>query len=83
MLKTPFGNNAMKKTALLKWYKKFEQGNNFVTDEPWPGHPLSISTKKVETVKELLDFNRQMTIRDITIRTGFPSVWCLELFMMN
>ena len=29
---TPFGNNAMKKTALYKWYSKFEQGGNYVTD---------------------------------------------------
>ena len=32
MLKTAFGNNAMKKTALYKWYSKFGRGNNSVTD---------------------------------------------------
>ena len=42
MLKTAFGNNAMKKTALYKWYSEFEQGDNSVTDEPMPGRPLSI-----------------------------------------
>ena len=41
MLKTPFGNNAMKKTALYKWYSKFEQGYNSLTDEPRPGRPSS------------------------------------------
>ena len=71
MLKTAFGNNAMKKTALYKWYSKFEQGDNSVTDEPRPGRPSSISSKKIETVKELLDSDRQMTIRDIKIRTGY------------
>ena len=55
MLKTAFGNNAMKKTALYKWYSKFEQGDNSITDVPRPGCPSSISTKKIETVKELLD----------------------------
>ena len=49
-------------------YSKFEQGDNFVTQEPRPGRPSSISTKKIETVKELLDSDRRMTIRDITIR---------------
>ena len=50
MLKTTFGNNAMKKTALFKWYSKFERGNNTVTDELRTDRPLSISTKKIETV---------------------------------
>ena len=54
MLEKAFGNNAMMKTALYKWYTKFEHGDNSVTDEPRPGRPSSIS-KKIETVKELLD----------------------------
>ena len=62
MLKTALGNNAMKRTALYKWYSKFEQGDNSFTGEPRPGRPSSISTKKIETVKELLDSDRRMTI---------------------
>ena len=45
---------------------KFERGDNSVTDEQRPDRPSSISTKKIETVKELLDSDRRMTIRDIT-----------------
>ena len=55
MLKTALGNNAMKKTALYKWYRKFEQGDNSFTDEPRPVPSSSISTKKIETVKEQSD----------------------------
>ena len=62
MLKTAFGNNTMKKTALYKSYSKFEQGNNSVTCESRPGRPSSTSTKKIDTVKELLDSDRRMTI---------------------
>ena len=36
----------MKKTALYKWYSKFEQGDNSVTDELRPDRPSSISTGK-------------------------------------
>ena len=32
MLKTAFETNAMKKTALYKWYCKFEPCDNSVTD---------------------------------------------------
>ena len=56
ILKAAFGNNAMKKTALYKWYSRFEQSDTSVTGEPRPGRPSSISTKKIESVKELLDF---------------------------
>ena len=62
MLKIAFGNNGIKKTALYKWFSKFEQCDNYVTGEPRPGRPSSISTKKIETVKEPLDSDRQMAI---------------------
>ena len=71
MLKTAFGNNAMKKTVLYKWYSRFEQGKNSVTDEQRPGRPSFMSRKKIETVKELLGSGRPMTIGYITIRTGY------------
>ena len=62
MLETAFGKNAMKKTALNNGTVSFEHGNNSVTDKPRPGRPSSISTKKIETVKELLGSDRRMTI---------------------
>ena len=59
------------------WHSKFERGDNSVTDEPRPDRLSPISTKKIETVKELLDSDRRMSVRDITIRTGIPWVRCL------
>ena len=47
MLKTAFVNNAMKKTALYKWYSKFERGDNSANYELRPDRPSSISTKKI------------------------------------
>ena len=82
LIKTAFGNNAMKKTALYSINDTVSL-SEAVTDEPRLDRPLSISTKKIETVKELLDSDRRMTIRYFTIRTGIPSVRCLELFIMN
>ena len=44
MLNRPFGNNTMRKNAMYKWYSKFEQGDNSVSDELRPAHTSSIST---------------------------------------
>ena len=52
----------MKKTALYKWYRKFEQGDYSVTDGPRQGRPLSSSTRKLKKLKELLDSDHRMTI---------------------
>ena len=49
-VKTAFGNNAMKKIVLYKWYSKFEKGDNSVTEEPRPGRPSSISTNNKWTL---------------------------------
>ena len=60
----------MLKTALYKWYSKFEQGDDSVSDKPRPGCPLSISTKKIETVKELFDSDRWKEISQLGL--GIP-----------
>ena len=56
----------MKKNALYKWYSKFERGDNSVTDEPRPDRPSSISTKKIETVKEFI--HNELGMRRICVR---------------
>ena len=48
MLKTAYGNNELKKTALYKsWYSKFEQGDNSATGEPRPGRPHPSQQRKL------------------------------------
>ena len=71
MLKTAFGNNTMNKTALYKRYSKCEQGDISVTDEPRPGCPSIISSKKNRNGQSAVDSDQRMTVRDITIRTGY------------
>jgi len=40
-----YGDNAMKKTAVYKWMKRFSQGTESVTDEERSGRP---ATSKIE-----------------------------------
>ena len=71
ILEIAFGNNVMNKTAVFKWYNRFEQGHSSIIDEPQPGRPTSISTQHVDIVKELLDIDRRITICEITDRTEY------------
>ena len=45
-VKNGFWEQYYEENCLNKWYSKFEQGDNSVTDELRPGRPSSISTKK-------------------------------------
>jgi len=44
MLLQVYGNNAMKKTAVYKWVKRFYEGRESVTDEERSGRPTTSRT---------------------------------------
>jgi len=41
MLEKVYGDNAMKKTAVFKWVKRFSEGRESVTDEKRSGRPAT------------------------------------------
>jgi len=41
MLVQVYGDNAMKKTAVYKWVKRFSEGRDSVTDEGRSGRPAT------------------------------------------
>ena len=49
----------------------FEQGDNSVTDNQGQAAPHPFQQQKIETVKELLDSDRRMTIRAVTIMARY------------
>ena len=68
MLVKAYGDAAMKRTALHKWYSLYENGYESVMDEQRSGRPTSITSQKVQEIKELLDKDRRITVRQVSQR---------------
>jgi len=66
MLVQVYGDNAMKKTALYKWVKRFSEGRESVTDEERSGRPTTSRTEEnIAKVHEILREIRRLTVRSI------------------
>jgi len=62
-----YGDNAMKKTAVYKWVKRFTEGRESVTDEERSGRPATSRTEEnIAKVRQILRENRRLTVRSIT-----------------
>ena len=66
MLVKAYGDAAMKRTALHKWYWRYENGYESVMDDQRSGRPTSITSQKVQEIKELLDKDRRITFREVS-----------------
>ena len=66
MLVKAYGDAAMKRTALHTWYSRYENGYESVMDEQRSGRPTSITSQKVQEIKELLDKDRHITVREVS-----------------
>ena len=47
MLVQVYGDNAMKKTAVYKWLKRFSEGRESVTDEERSGRPATTTEENI------------------------------------
>jgi len=66
MLVQVYGDNAMKKTAVHKWVKRFSEGRESVTDEERSGRPATRRTEEnIAKVRQILRENRRLTVRSI------------------
>ena len=66
MLVQVYGDNAMKKTAVYKWVKRFSEGRESVTDEERSGRPAtSITEGNIAKVRQIVRENRRLNVRSI------------------
>ena len=70
MLVKAYGNAAMKRTTLHKWYSRYENGYESVMDEQRSGRPTSIMSQKVQKIKELLDKDRHIFSQGVDCSVG-------------
>ena len=66
MLVNAYGNAAMKRRALYNWYSRYENGYDRVMDKQCSGRPTSMTLQKVQEIKELLDKDRRITVREVS-----------------
>jgi len=66
MLVQVYGDNAMTKTAVYKWVKRFSEGRESVTDEQRSGRPVTSRTEgNVAKIRQTVRENRWLTVRSI------------------
>jgi len=66
MLVQVYGDNAVKKTAVYKWIKRFSEGRESVTDEERSGRPATSRTEEnIAKVRQIVRENRRLPVRSI------------------
>jgi len=66
MLVQVYRDNAMKKTAVYKWVKRFSEGRESVTDEERSGRPATSTTEEnIANIRQIVRENRRLTVRSI------------------
>ena len=61
-----YGDNAMKKTAVYKWVKRFSEGRESVTDEERSGRPATSRTEEnIAKLRQIVRENRRLTVRSV------------------
>jgi len=65
--KQAYGEHALSRSQVFKWYKAFSEGHEFIEDEPRSGRPsTSKMDNNVEIVGALVGSDRRLTVRMIT-----------------
>ena len=60
------GDNAMKKTAVYRWVKRFSEGRESVTDEMRSGRPATSRTEEnIAKIRQIVRENRRLTVRSV------------------
>jgi len=66
MLVQVYGDNAMKKTAVYKWVKRFSEGRESVIEEERSGRPAKSTTEEnTAKVRQIVREDRRLTVRSI------------------
>ncbi len=66
MLGQVYRDNAMKKTAVYEWVKRFSEGRESVTDEERSERPVTSRTEEnIAKIHQIMHENRQLTVRSI------------------
>jgi len=78
MLVQVYGDNAMKKTVVYNWVKRFSEGRKSVSDEGTSGQPATSRTEEnIAKVRQIVHENCWLTVRSIAEQVNIDreTVW--------
>ena len=58
------------RSLVFKWHKLFREGRESVEDDPRIGRKPKINAALTSSVKEIIDGDRRLTVRDISQKIG-------------
>ncbi|GFW81512.1 protein GVQW3 [Trichonephila clavipes] len=67
MMKTAFGDKAMSRAQVFKWFRRFKEGRQSVNSDPRSGRPsTSRNEDKIAQVKAVVRSDRRLSPRNCT-----------------
>ena len=80
MLTVAYGESALSKKNVYKWYKLLQNGREDANDEPRSGRPSTSTTdENLEAVNKIVLENCRITIREVSKDVGMSVGSCHEI----
>lgn len=84
MLKTAYGDQALSKSQVCRWFKLLKEGREDVQDEARSGRPSTTKTDvNVDKLSEVLRADRRQSVRMLSEETGIPKTIVHEIVSKN
>jgi AraC-like DNA-binding protein len=77
LVKTAYGDNALKKTQAYEWFGRFKAGRESIKDDERSGRPKDGRNEQtIAKVRDLITSDRRLTVREISLQLslGFGTV---------
>ena len=70
MLQKSRGEKCVCRALVFKWHKRFSEGRESLQDDSRPGRKSIVDAAQLTSVKEALDANRRLTVRELSELAG-------------
>ena len=78
MLQEVYGDDAMSRSHVFQWHRRFHEGREDVDDDPRAGRPATSKTEEIiQQVRQVVCGDRRLTVRIIADEVGINhnAVW--------